>query len=209
MVDMSSESEGRQAHWDDRYTTVGASAVSWYEPEPIGSLQLFDRVGVTSASSVIDVGGGASHFVDALLARGFRDLTVLDVSQVALDEARRRTGDRPEVAWVHADLLDWVPARRWAVWHDRAVFHFLTSPAERATYRNLVRQAVQSGGVIIVATFAPDGPERCSGLPVQRFSPEDLAVELGDGLELLAGTRSGHETPTGAIQPYSWVALRI
>ncbi|MDZ7677336.1 MAG: class I SAM-dependent methyltransferase [Acidimicrobiales bacterium] len=208
MTDTPSNPDQRQSHWDHRYVEVGAEDVSWYEPEPTTSLELLDQVGVTDADSVIDVGGGASRLVDALAARGHTDLTVLDVSQAALDLARQRLGDDAPVTWVHADLLTWTPERTWAVWHDRAVFHFLTDPADRATYRNLLQRSITPGGLVVVGTFAADGPEWCSGLPVERYDPDHLASELGDQLRLVAATRTEHHTPSGATQPFTWVALR-
>lgn len=172
------------------------------------SLRALDAAGVSPGSSLIDVGGGASRLVDALLDRGFDDLTVLDVSQTALTEARRRVGDRQQVTWLATDLLAWEPRRTWAVWHDRAVFHFLTDPSDRATYRGHIHQAVEPGGVIIVATFAMNGPEYCSGLPVVRYDSAGLAAELGSGLEVVATGGTDHRTPSGATQSFTWVALR-
>jgi hypothetical protein len=208
MTDVPSTSADRQAHWDERYSTIGASKVSWHEPVPAMLLRVLDSVGVTADESVIDVGGGASRLAEVLLDRGFGDLTVLDVSGAALSEARSRVGDRPEVSWVQADLLLWQPDRTWTVWHDRAVFHFLTDPADRATYRELLHEAVEPGGVIIVGTFAADGPQSCSGLPVRRYSQAGLASELGADLVPLYSGSDVHHPPSGGTQPFTWVALR-
>lgn len=208
MSESPSSPEDRRSHWDDRYATVGASEVSWHEEAPTMSLQALDTAGVSPGLSLIDVGGGASLLVDALLDRGFDDLTVLDVSQTALTEASRRVSDRPKVTWLPTDLLAWEPARTWAIWHDRAVFHFLTDPNDRATYRSLLCKAVEPGGVIVVATFAMSGPEYCSGLPVVRYDAAGLAAELGSDLEVVATGGTDHHTPSGATQPFTWVALR-
>lgn len=208
MSDHPSSPDARQSHWDERYGTIGATEVSWHEDAPTMSLQAFGAAGVTAASSIIDVGGGASRLVDALLGQGFDDLTVLDVSQTALDEVSRRVGGRSQVTWLQTDLLDWEPSRTWNVWHDRAVFHFLTDGSDRATYRTLIRQAVEPGGVIIVATFDEAGPEYCSGLPVVRYDAAGLAAELGSDLEIIATGDTEHRTPAGATQPFTWVALR-
>lgn len=208
MTEVPSTEAARRTHWDDRYTTIGDTAVSWYEPTPTMSLDALDAVGIAPPASVLDVGGGASRLADALLERGFGDVTVLDVSRAALVAGRERLGDRAEVTWLHTDLLVWQPERTWMVWHDRAVFHFLTEPADRATYRDLLRTAVEPGGLIIVATFAADGPEACSGLPVQRYTPDELADELGPGLTRVASGRHLHHTPSGGTQPFTWVALR-
>lgn len=211
MVDMGDRPdspEARRSHWDDRYATIGATEVSWHEDAPTMSLQALDAASALPTSSLIDVGGGASRLVDALLARAFDDLTVLDVSQNALDESRRRVGDRPQVTWVQTDLLAWKPQRTWQIWHDRAVFHFLTDAADRARYRELINQVVEPGGAIVVATFALDGPEYCSGLPVARYDSTGLAAELGSDLEIIATGGIEHHTPAGATQPFTWVALR-
>lgn len=196
----------RRLHWDERYSTVGADEVSWHEVGPAMSLTMLDLAGVGPASSVIDVGGGAARLVDTLLSRGFPDVTVLDVSAVALAEARSRVGDR--ATWIRADLLDWEPPRRWAVWHDRAVFHFLTEPDQRATYRRLLRAAVEPGGIVVVGTFAADGPESCSGLPVRGYDPVELIAEFDADFDVIADRRAVHRTPRGAVQPFTWLALR-
>lgn len=208
MSEYPSSPEARQSHWDERYGTIGATEVSWHEDAPTMSLGALDVAGASPASSIIDVGGGASRLADALLDRGFDDLTVLDVSQTALAEAKRRAGDRPQVTWLQADVLDWQPQRTWSIWHDRAVFHFLTDASDRATYRQLIRQAVEPGGVIIVATFDVSGPEYCSGLPVVRYDAAGLAAELGADLEVISTGAADHHTPAGATQPFTWVALR-
>jgi SAM-dependent methyltransferase len=196
----------RVDHWDGRYRTVGPDQVSWFAPEPTASLAILDALGLTPDTSVIDVGGGASFLVDRLADRGFTDLTVLDISQVALDTARARLGDTL-VVWEHADLLVWEPTRQWTVWHDRAVFHFLTRDHDRATYRSLLHKAVEPGGYVVMAAFAADGPTSCSGLPVERYSPERLIESIGDGFEVVLTRRENHLTPAGATQPFTWVAF--
>lgn len=197
----------RRDIWDERYRTVGSQQVSWFALEPTTSLAILDQLGVTAAAAVIDVGGGASHLADRLVDRGFTDVTVLDVSSLALAEARKRLGDRVE--WERADLLDWVPQRRWDVWHDRAVFHFLTVPEERETYRRLIRESVEPGGFVVIGTFAQDGPTSCSGLPVNRYTSADLAAAFAPGMEPLLTQREDHRTPSGAIQPFTWTAFRL
>jgi SAM-dependent methyltransferase len=199
---------GDPAHWDDRYRSVGSEAVSWYEGRPTASLETLAAIGVASAHSVIDVGGGASTLVDELLAAGHRDLTVLDLSAVAIDTARARVGDPSGVCWVEADILTWQPARQWDVWHDRAVLHFLVDDADRVAYRKALRGALAAGGRFVIATFAEDGPEQCSGLPVQRYTPDALASLLGAGFEVQVHRRDAHVTPAGAVQQFTWVAGR-
>lgn len=147
--------------------------------------------------------------MDQLLKRGWSDLTVLDIAESALAKARERLGrDADRVSWLTAHVTRWVPARKYDVWHDRAVFHFLVKPEDRAAYPRALAHALRSGGIVIMASFALDGPERCSGLPVQRYDANGLAGELGPEFELLANWREEHVTPTGAVQPFTWGVLR-
>ena len=198
----------RSTHWDDRYRTVDADQVSWFEAEPTLSLELLDLAGVTAAASVIDVGGGASRLAGALVARGHADVTVLDLSTEALARARAGLSHPDTVHWVVADLLTWSPTFRYDVWHDRAVFHFLVDPRDRAAYRAVMRRALAPGGTIVVATFAEDGPTMCSGLPVRRYSADELLDELGPGLTPAATGRHDHMTPAGSVQHFAWVVLK-
>jgi SAM-dependent methyltransferase len=197
----------RRRHWDRRYADAGATRVSWYQPEPAMSLTLVDRLRVPTSAPIIDVGGGASLLVDALLARGYTDLSVLDVSSTALEIARRRLGDAAPVRWLCEDIMTWQPERRYALWHDRAVFHFLTDAAGQTRYLNMMRQALDPGGGLIMATFAADGPESCSGLPVARYDPGDLE-RLLDGFTVVESSREEHMTPGGAVQPFTWIAAK-
>ena len=196
----------RAKHWDDTYARRGTEGVSWFQAVPTTSLRLIDVLGIPPAAAVIDVGGGASSLVDHLVARGFTDLTVLDISDIALVAARDRVGRRAPVSWVHQDVLAWRPQRRFALWHDRAVFHFLVNPADQQGYLATVRAALAPAGAAIIATFAPDGPDHCSGLPVARYSADDLAALLGDAFAVVEASREEHTTPTGALQPFTWVA---
>jgi SAM-dependent methyltransferase len=199
----------RAAHWDGVYGRLDENAVSWFEPEPACSLELLDLADVADTDSIIDIGAGASRLVDALVARGFADVTVLDVSDAGLAQARRRLGGSAvQVQWVVADLLSWRPARRYRVWHDRAVFHFLTDPVDRVRYRDVLDQALMPDGRIVIGTFAADGPEHCSGLPTVRYSPQELTAALGPNVEPLAQRRELHRTPSGGVQPFAWLALR-
>ena len=199
---------GDPAHWNSRYESIGTQAVSWYEQRPSTSLELLDAIGVTSAESVIDVGGGASTLVDHLLAAGHGDLAVLDLSAVALAAARTRLGDPAQVTWQEADIVAWRPARRWDVWHDRAVLHFLTDDEGRTAYTAALHQALVPGGAFVIGTFAEDGPTECSALPVRRYSPGDLTQLLGD-VEIVEQRRVVHRTPSGADQPFNWIAGRL
>ncbi len=183
--------------------------MSWYESDPATSLRLIEAVAATPSAAVVDVGAGASLLVDNLLAHGFTAITLLDVSERALDEVRQRLGDAARgVTFVHHDVLTWTPDREYDVWHDRAVFHFLTEPTDRARYVEIASSAVRSGGSLIVATFAEDGPEQCSGLPVSRYSPEDLVETFSAFFSLIRHERADHVTPRGVVQPFTWVVLR-
>lgn len=196
------------AHWDRSYRH-GDVTRSWYEPVATWSLRMLDRCAVGPSASVVDIGGGASPLVDGLLARGHRDLTVLDVAAAGLAIARQRLGAAErEVTWAVADVLTWRPGRTFDVWHDRAAFHFLVTDEDRARYRRVLRQATHPGSLAVVATFAPEGPPSCSGLPVARYDAAGLARTLGAPWQLVADDREQHVTPGGDTQPFTWAALR-
>ena len=198
---------GDAAHWDDLYA-LGHETRSWHQQEAVMSLRMLDAAGVTAADSLLDVGGGASVLARDLLDRGFGDVTVLDISPAALGYARERLGPRAgAVHWLTQDLLSWRPARTWRVWHDRAVFHFLTAPADRDRYRRALADATRPGALAVLGCFAPDGPESCSGLPVARYSAVGLAAAF-DGWTLISADREEHRTPDGVVQPFTWAALR-
>lgn len=197
---------GTPAHWDQRYATVGESEVSWFQPVPAISLDLIGRV-ADHGAGIVDVGGGASTLVDHLLERGFHDVTVVDLSQQALGAARHRIGDSP-VHWVVSDVREWQPSRTFDVWHDRAAYHFLTDPDDQRAYWDLVRGAVPHGGHVIIATFAEDGPEMCSGLPVVRASAAETADRMGDGFDIVTTRAEAHVTPSGGTQSFVWTLAR-
>ena len=200
-------SDLRTTHWDRVYQGSKTDAVSWYQLEPNVSLEMIDHLGLSPRTVTIDVGGGASLLVDRLLARGFTDLTVLDISAVALHASRQRVGDDAPVNWIVEDLLEWKPTRTYDLWHDRAVFHFLPD-RDVVKYLDLLRRALSPSGAIILATFAADGPERCSGLPVTRYSPLELEAKLGAGFETVQLQREIHTSPGGVQQPFTWIAAR-
>lgn len=198
----------RAAHWDHVYTTKAGDDVSWFEALPALSLELLDAAGLRPDSCVLDVGGGDSHLVDALLARGLGCLAVLDISGAALARARARLGPAAEVpVWIEADVTGNWTLKPMDFWHDRAVFHFLTAPEDRNRYRARLLETLTPRGSAIIATFGPGGPEKCSGLPVQRYSPESLALELGPRLRLVESRLHLHTTPWGRTQSfqYSWL----
>lgn len=201
--------DDRAKHWDRTYARRGTTGVSWFQEVPAPSLDMIDALNTPASASVIDVGGGASSLVDHLVARGFTDLTVLDISEVSLAAARARVGDHAPVAWLHTDVLLWRPQRRFDLWHDRAVFHFLVDTAGQQRYLATLRAALAPAGSVIIATFAPDGPDRCSGLPVAQYSADDLTALLGDAFAVAGACREEHTTPAGAVQPFTWVAARL
>lgn len=195
-------------HWDEAYRH-GDTSRSWFQRQAAVSLRLLDATGVRPSDSLLDVGGGASPLVDALLERGHDDLTVLDISAEGMATAQRRLGaDASRVHWLHADVLDWTPDRTWQVWHDRAVLHFFTTDADRQRYLRALEGATEVGSLAVVASFAPDGPAQCSGLPVARYAVEELAALLGPGWDLAADAREQHTTPAGGMQPFTWSAFR-
>ena len=199
----------RQTHWDNVYATRSTNSVSWYQASAEPSLSLIRASGVGRGDPIIDVGGGASVLADQLLEAGFNDVSVLDIAQHALEASKARMGARPDhVHWMVADILSWAPRRPYSLWHDRAVFHFLTNGAERVAYRSVLAHGLKPGGTLIIATFAEDGPERCSGLPVQRWSAHALAAEFGDDFRLAEQRRQEHVTPAGAIQKFTWCRFR-
>jgi SAM-dependent methyltransferase len=195
----------RQAHWQNVYATKSEKEVSWFQEKPAPSLDLIAATGISGDAAIIDVGGGASRLVDSLLDKGFRRVTILDLSATALDEAKGRLGRRADgVDWIAADITIWEPSRTYDLWHDRAAFHFLTEPADRDAYIVRLKKAVRPGGHVIIATFAADGPERCSGLPIVRYDPEALARTLGPGFELAESRRHDHVTPGGSTQRFQF-----
>jgi SAM-dependent methyltransferase len=199
----------RREHWRRVYTDKQPDAVSWYQATPAPSLAALDRFGAAPSQSLIDIGGGASTLVDALLERGWRDVTVLDIAAPALAAAQARLGERAAgVTWEVADITTWQPPRSWDVWHDRAVFHFLTDPAQRHAYIGALEAGLVAGGLAIFATFAPGGPEKCSGLVVERYDADKLARTLGPGFHLEASWAEQHLTPWDSAQAFTWCVFR-
>jgi 2-polyprenyl-3-methyl-5-hydroxy-6-metoxy-1,4-benzoquinol methylase len=199
-----------KTHWEHIYETKEPTQVSWYQEHAQYSLQFIQNTGVQKTGHIIDIGGGASTLVDDLIAAGFQRISVLDVSGIALRLAQHRLGARAvEVNWIEADITQAdLPQQAYDIWHDRAVFHFLTQAADRQRYVNTVRQAVRKGGHVIVATFAPDGPDHCSGLDVVRYSPESLHDQFGEGFEIVNSTHETHHTPFGKEQKFIYCYCR-
>jgi SAM-dependent methyltransferase len=198
--------ENRQSHWEKVYNSKGENEVSWFEETPALSLELIAQTGATTASPIIDIGGGASRLVDVLLERSFRGLAVLDTSEAALATAKKRLGERASlVRWIVADVTTWRPeAAAYDVWHDRATFHFLVDEGDRAAYVERMTEAVKLGGRAIIATFALDGPERCSGLPVARYDARSLDATIGGAFDLVGTRRQVHTTPWASEQQFQF-----
>ncbi len=201
-----SDDADRTGHWDDVYRGKQPDETSWFEVEPSTSLALIE--GAVGPGTGIDVGAGRSTLVDALLARGWTAVTVLDLSAAALDAVHLRLGNDDRVRFVVGDVLTAVPDAPVTCWHDRAVLHFLTDPTDRARYADLAATTVTPGGVAVIGCFAPDGPDACSGLPVKRASADELATMFASAFTLERAERIEHTTPWGAVQPFTWVVLR-
>jgi hypothetical protein len=196
-------------HWDGIHSTGTSTSRSWYEPEPAHSLRLITEAAQGRSAAILDLGAGTSMLVDRLLGSGFIDVTVLDISAHALDEVSGRLGPLASgVTFICHDVLSWQPVRRYDIWHDRAVFHFLGDPTHRSRYVAVAEGAVRAGGALIVATFAEDGPTHCSGLPVVRYSADQLADAFAPGFEPVHDERDCHQTPGGTVQPFTWMILR-
>lgn len=199
----------RKAHWEDVYRDAAEDDVSWFQEGPQPSLRLLEAAAPSREARILDVGGGHARLVDALLETGRSRVEVLDISGAALTRVRERLGARAaRVAWHETDVLAFEPANRYDVWHDRAVLHFLTRPEEQAAYARALGRALAPGGAVILGVFAPDGPEKCSGLPVARHDAESLSRLLGPGFELVETFRHTHVTPWNAPQRFVWARFR-
>lgn len=200
-----------KSHWEKVYSTKAPDTVSWYRPHLETSLALIERAAATLSESIIDVGGGESTLVDDLLARGYQNLTILDVSQTAIDVTKKRLGTAAEtVCWLVGDITEvQLPTNAYDVWHDRAVFHFLTTPEQRAAYVRQVAASVRPGGHVIVSTFGPEGPTKCSGLDVMRYDEESLHRQFGVRFRLEESSKEVHQTPFGTTQQFLYCYCRI
>jgi SAM-dependent methyltransferase len=190
-------------HWEEVYRSRKSDEQSWFQPRPEISLSLIELAGCGPSARIIDIGGGTSHLVDALLAQGYRNLSVLDIAPSALEQAKQRLGDKAgQVHWIEADITSAAIRETFDMWHDRAVFHFLTEAGDRAAYKDMLRKSVAEGGHVIIATFAEDGPTHCSGLPVLRYSPGSLLAELGGAFDLVETRGELHRTPASREQRF-------
>jgi SAM-dependent methyltransferase len=208
MANADNDHRSRTAHWAEVWRAGAPSGRSWFQHEPQPSLDLITAACPARDAPIIDIGAGASVLVDRLLALGYSDLSVLDIAPEALDLSRERLGEpASRIGWIVADITRWTPPRHYRLWHDRAVFHFLTKPAEQAAYADCLRAAMAPGGQAIIATFAPEGPDTCSGLKVQRHDAVSLMTALGTGFVLVETRREAHRTPAGREQSFMWFRL--
>jgi len=200
-----------KAHWEKVYTEKAPDAVSWYRPHLDASLALIDRIAGDRSSSIIDIGGGESTLVDDLLLHGYENVTVLDLSRTALEFSQKRLGPSAKHAqWIVADITQTeLEPNAYDLWHDRAVFHFLTTPERRTAYVRQILRAVKPGGHVVIATFGPEGPTRCSGLDVVRYDPESVLREFGPSFQLLDSFTEEHHTPFGTTQQFQYCCLRV
>jgi trans-aconitate methyltransferase len=193
--------------WNKTYSTTTASERSWTEGIPHQSLRFIEASHPQLDDAIIDIGGGSSRLVDELKRRRFTDVSMLDVSSVAIEESRARLPGVP-IEWILDDITAWTPTRTYRLWHDRAVFHFLIDPIQHATYLTTALDCIEPGGHLVMGTFSTNGPETCSGLTVQRWNDRDLANLFADGFELVQSTTQEHLTPWASVQPFTWVLLR-
>ena len=198
----------RVSHWENVYSSKQTTEVSWFEAEPTITLNLLERI-LPQGGRIIDVGGGASFLVDRLVAKGNWDVTVLDIASTAIEHTRKRLGEVAcKVHWICEDITETKQLMKYEVWHDRAVFHFLTNSIDRQSYLDRLDESLSSGGYFIVATFAPDGPEKCSGLLICRYSLEELEATLGSGFRVVTSSQHTHLTPTGKTQRFTLAAFQ-
>ncbi len=198
-----------KTHWENVYQSKAPDDVSWYQRDPGISLKLINHTGLPRDAAVIDVGGGASSLADKLLDLGCTDLTVLDISSAALEHARDRLGEAARrVNWIEADITEFKSEQEFSLWHDRALFHFMTDAGDRSRYIAALNANVAPDGHVIIASFGPDGPKKCTGLDVVRYDAEKLMGEVGPGFELVEQTSEAHVTPWGAKQRFAWFRLK-
>lgn len=190
-------------HWESLYAEKNPAEVSWYQSHPQHSLALIGDTGIGTAAGIIDIGGGASTLVDHLLQVGYRDITVLDIARSAIEQTRERLGNlSQQVTWVEDDVTGYLPGRTFDIWHDRAVFHFLTHDRDRDLYLEALHHTLKPGGQAIIATFSDIGPSQCSGLDIMRYNPDSLSLALGPRLQLVETLTEEHRTPDGGLQQF-------
>lgn len=199
----------KKEHWDEVYSTKNVTEVSWYEPMPEVSLKCIADCKLEKDDAIIDIGGGDSFLAEFLLAKGFTNVTVLDISSKAIERAKIRLGEKAdEIEWVVADALSFEPSRKYRLWHDRAAFHFLTSDEEVEQYIQKLRNSIEPGGFVILGTFSDKGPEKCSGLPIRQYSIGQMQKLFKDGFVCLNSKNIDHQTPSGGVQNFTFCTFQ-
>jgi len=199
----------RKDHWEHVYSDKKSTEVSWYQQHPESSLDLIRATGIDKTARIIDIGGGASTLVDFLLDAGYQNLSVLDIAHSAIEQAKLRLGDSANrVTWIESDITKYSPDETFDLWHDRAVFHFLSDEADRSSYVSTLTNALNPGAHVIIATFGLDGPEKCSGLNVVRYSPETMSAVLGENFQLVETSTEVHTTPRESSQSFVYCRFK-
>lgn len=202
-------SQKRQEHWEQVYKTKPLESVSWYQQVPLPSLQRIEKLNLAEKDAIIDIGGGDSLLADHLTVKGYSNVTVLDISNAALERAKLRLGKiADQIKWIDSDILNFHPTQPFRLWHDRAAFHFLSAPKDLITYRKIAESTVAPEGYLIIATFSTKGPTKCSGLEVKQYTPELLQNTLGPGFELIESETVDHTTPGGGIQNFLFATFK-
>lgn len=201
--------ETRKQHWEQVYQNRSDDDVSWYQRHPERSLEYITQCDISKQAPIMDAGGGASRLVDCLLQQGYSDVSVMDIARAPLRLGERRLGAQARrVHWIESDVTQFIPPRRYTLWHDRAVFHFLVEPDKQQAYRRMLERALSEGGHLILAAFAPDGPTMCSNLPIQQHDADSVTALFGQGFELLSVENDIHVTPANKAQSFNWFHLR-
>ena len=200
---------GNTEHWDNIYKTKDLTEVSWYQPIPTTSLDLINKANISKDSAIIDIGGGDSFLIDNLLNDGYTNLSVLDISVNAINRVKNRLGDKAKlVNWIVTDITKFKPQTKYALWHDRAVFHFLNSDIDILKYKEILNNSLTKNGDLIIGTFSETGPDKCSGINIKKYSKEDLAGEFSDSFNILETTSKVHTTPFNKTQNFSFAHLK-
>jgi ubiquinone/menaquinone biosynthesis C-methylase UbiE len=203
------ENFDRKKHWENIYTTKELEACSWFQPTPVTSLEFIEQSGISKSSKIIDIGGGDSFLTDSLLEKGYTDITVLDISEAALDRAKQRLGERAEkVKWVVGDAASFAPSEKYDLWHDRAAFHFLTDQNDVNNYAVTAKNTLKETGVLIVGTFSENGPKKCSGIDIKQYSKEGLSRVFENGFKRLKCVNVDHPTPFNTTQNFTFCSFQ-
>ena len=201
--------EERKQHWDKVYNTKPSTEVSWYEPLPEASLDCIAECNLEKDTAIIDIGGGDSFLAEFLLAQGYKDLTVVDISEKAISRAKERLGEKADqIKWVVADVIDFKPKKKYGLWHDRAAFHFLTTDGEVEKYLQSVRDSLEPGGFAVMGTFSDKGPDKCSGLPIKKYSVGQMQKLFSEGFVSMNCKNLDHETPSGTVQNFTFCTFK-